>query len=158
MTGLPLFSGKKMTGPRLFCGLKISDFPLCRTINFAPSLIEEDASSLIEEDDEDVCNFDVDMIGCDGLDGDVAVCAFDDVGVAASMTHGTLSIGYTCTPEVSSRISCWSICPWQSLGTHQHPRTFSFSWCTSLSNFLLFLIYTEKRSTTCSRLLVAVIR
>ena len=39
MTGLPLFSGKKMTGPRLFWGLKISHFPLCRTINFAPSLI-----------------------------------------------------------------------------------------------------------------------
>ena len=39
MTGLPLFLEKKMTGPRLFGGLKISYFPLCRTINFAPSLI-----------------------------------------------------------------------------------------------------------------------
>ena len=38
MTGLPLFSEKKMTGQRLFWGLKISYFPLCRTINFAPSL------------------------------------------------------------------------------------------------------------------------
>ena len=38
MTGLALFSEKKMTGPRLFWGLKISHFPLCRTINFAPSL------------------------------------------------------------------------------------------------------------------------
>ena len=40
MTGLPLFSEKKMTGPRLFWGLKISHFPLCRTIDFAPSLRE----------------------------------------------------------------------------------------------------------------------
>ena len=40
MTGLPLFSEKKMTGPRLFWGLKISYFPLCRTINFAPSLTQ----------------------------------------------------------------------------------------------------------------------
>ena len=38
MTGLPLFLEKKMMGPRLFWGLKISHFPLCRTINFAPSL------------------------------------------------------------------------------------------------------------------------
>ena len=38
MRRLPLFSEKKMTGPRLFWGLKISYFPLCRTINFAPSL------------------------------------------------------------------------------------------------------------------------
>ena len=40
MTGLPVFSEKKMTGPRLFWGLKISYFPLCRTINFAPSLMD----------------------------------------------------------------------------------------------------------------------
>ena len=38
VTGLPLFSEKKMTGPRLFWGLRITHFPLCRTINFAPSL------------------------------------------------------------------------------------------------------------------------
>ena len=38
MMGLPLFSEKKMTGPRLFGGLEITGFPLCRTINFAPSL------------------------------------------------------------------------------------------------------------------------
>ena len=39
MTGLPLFPEKKMMGPRLFWGLKITHFPLCRTINFAPSLM-----------------------------------------------------------------------------------------------------------------------
>ena len=38
MTGLLLFLEKKMMGPRLFLGLRISHFPLCRTINFAPSL------------------------------------------------------------------------------------------------------------------------
>ena len=41
MTGQPLFSEKKMTGPRLFWGLKISYFPLCRTMNFAPSLRDD---------------------------------------------------------------------------------------------------------------------
>ena len=30
--------------------------------------------SVIEEDDEDVCDFDVDVIGCDGLDGDNCSC------------------------------------------------------------------------------------
>ena len=39
MTGLPVLSEKKMTGRRLFSGLTISHFPLCRTINFAPFLI-----------------------------------------------------------------------------------------------------------------------
>ena len=39
MMGLPLFSEKKMTGSRLFWGHKISHFPLCRTIDFAPSLM-----------------------------------------------------------------------------------------------------------------------
>ena len=38
MTGLPLFLEKKMTGPRLFWGFQISHFPLCRKMNFAPSL------------------------------------------------------------------------------------------------------------------------
>ena len=53
--------------------------------------------SVIEEDDEDVYEFDVDMIGCDtwfiigSPDGDVAVRVFDDV--AASMTQDTLSMG-----------------------------------------------------------------
>ena len=38
--GAATFFGEKMTGPRLFGGLKITHFPLCRTINFAPSLRE----------------------------------------------------------------------------------------------------------------------
>ena len=38
LTGLPLFSEKELRGPRLFSGLKICHFPLCRPINFAPSL------------------------------------------------------------------------------------------------------------------------
>ena len=39
MTELQLFSEKRLRGAILFWGLEMSHFPLCRTMNFAPSLM-----------------------------------------------------------------------------------------------------------------------
>ena len=56
MTGLPLFSEKKMRGARLFSGFKISHLPLCRPINIGPSLTQLDFFQFKEKEEYETRN------------------------------------------------------------------------------------------------------